>query len=313
VAVVRPRWGTDDRRRQRAAVLAFAVALFAFVLPFATVSCDEAQVEATGADLVLRSAPDEEGTREEDFELGDLVVAYGGGLATAAFLAFALSLLAAVRGWNGGWATLAGLVGVSALVILKTRGGGGGESIAEVDTKAGGILAAGAGAAGFLVAGAAWLGGKERPSLKPVAPVAAAALVLFGYLYPVEHAPPLSVAYVDSLDLRNPWDGVFWLLPVLVGILFLARRQGVPRGLAALSVGVLAVVGVDVADEIGHYWREEDRSVGIAPVVFLAGMITAAAWAIVGQWRRLAHPAFVPLAAGLALGLAAWAVSPANA
>jgi hypothetical protein len=42
-------------------------------------------------------------------------------------------------------------------------------------------------------------------------------------------------------------------------------------------------------------------------------MVTAAAWAIVAQWRQLVRPAFVPLAAGLAIGLAAWAASPANA
>jgi hypothetical protein len=298
---------------QRAAAVAFAVALLAFVLPFATVSCDGARVEPTGAQLVLRSAPDEEGTPQRDFQLGDLVVAYGGGLATAAFLAFALSLLAAVRGWNGGWATLAGLVGVAALVFLKTRGGAEGEAIAEVDAKAGGIVAAGAGAVGSLVAGAAWLRGDERPRLQPVAPAAAGALLLFGYLYPVEHAPPLSVAYADTLDIKNPWDGAFWLLPVLVGILFLARRQGVSRGMTALSVGVLAVVGADVADEIRHYWRDDDTRVGVSPIAFLAGMITAGAWAIVGQWRQLVRPAFVPLAAGLAIGLAAWAASPANA
>jgi hypothetical protein len=297
---------------RRAATAAFAVALFAYVLPFATVSCDGARVEPTGADLVLRSAPEEEGTPQQDFELGDLVVAYGGGLATAAFLAFALSLLAAVRGWNGGWATLAGLVGVAALVFLKTRGGGEGEAIADVDAKAGGIVAAGAGAVGGLIAGAAWLRGDERPRLQPAAPVAAWALLLFGYLYPVEHEPPLSVAYADTLDLENPWDGAFWLLPVLVGILFLAKRQGLSRATAALSVGVLAVVGTDVADEIGHYWRDGD-AVGVSPIAFLAGMITAAVWAIVDQWRQLVRPAFVPLAAGLALGLAAWAVSPANA
>jgi hypothetical protein len=297
---------------QRAPAVAFAVALLAFVLPFATVSCDGARVEPTGAELVLRSAPEEEGTPQQDFELGELVVAYGGGLATAAFLAFALSLLAAVRGWNGGWATLAGLVGVAALVFLKTRGGGEGEAIADVEAKAGGIVAAGAAAVGSLIAGAAWLRGDERPRLQPIAPVAAWALLVFGYLYPVEHEPPLSVAYADTLDLENPWDGAFWLLPVLVGILFLAKRQGLSRATAALSVGVLAVVGTDVADEIGHYWRDGDV-VGVSPIAFLAGMITAAVWAIVDQWRQLVRPAFVPLAAGLALGLAAWAVSPANA
>ena len=298
---------------RHAAAGAFAVGLLAFVLPFATVSCDDARVEPTGADLVLRSAPDTEGTPPEGLEFGELVVAYGGGLATAAFLAFALSLLAAVRGWTGGWATLGGLVGVAALVFLKTRGSGGGpETIAEVDAKVGGILAAGAGALGALVAGASWLRGNTRPPLRPVAPAAAAVLLLFGYLYPSERAPLSSFAYADTLDVKHPWDGAFWLLPVLVGILFLARRHGVSRSWASFSVGVLAVAGADIADEIWNVWRADDVRTGVAPIAFLAGIVTAGAWAIADQWRQLRRPALIPLVAGLAVALVAWLASPAN-
>ncbi|HZM19575.1 MAG TPA: hypothetical protein VFB87_09205, partial [Gaiellaceae bacterium] len=130
---------------RRLTPLAFVLALFAFALPFATVSCDDAQVEASGADLVLRSPPETEGRAPDGIELGELVVASGGGLATAAFLAFALGLLASARRWQSGWAPLAGAVGVAALVFLKTRGGP--ENIAEVDTEIGAFLAAGAGAA----------------------------------------------------------------------------------------------------------------------------------------------------------------------
>ena len=84
---------------RRIVPLAFALALLAFALPFATVSCDESSVEVSGAELVLRIAPEPEGfAAPEGVELGELVVAYGGGLATAAFLAFVLSLLASVRG-----------------------------------------------------------------------------------------------------------------------------------------------------------------------------------------------------------------------
>lgn len=299
---------------RRAAAGAFAVGLFAFVLPFATVSCEEAHVEPTGADLVLRTAPETQGTPPEEADLGELVVAYGGGLATAAFLAFAISLLGAVRGWAGGWATFGGLVGVAALVFLKTRGSGrGAEALADVDARVGGILAAGAGAAGGLAAGAAWLGGNAKPQLRPLAPVAAAALLLFGYLYPSERAPLSNFAYADMLDLRNPWDGAFWLLPVLVGILCLARRQGISRNLASLSIGVLAVAAADVADEIWNALREDDVRVGVASIAFLAGIGTAGAWAIADQWRELRRPALPPLAAGLAVGLVAWLVSPANA
>jgi hypothetical protein len=190
---------------RRLVPLAFALALLAFALPFATVSCDAARVEASGADLVLRTPPETEGRAPEGIELGELVVAAGGGLATAAFLAFALGLLASARKWGSGWAPFAGVVGVAALVFLKTRGGP--ENIAEVDARIGAFLAAGAGAAAALGAGAVWLRG-ARPPLRPLAPVIAAGLVLFGYLFPSERSPLVVVAYADTLNLRRPWDGV---------------------------------------------------------------------------------------------------------
>ncbi len=112
---------------------------------------------------------------------------------------------------------------------------------------------------------------------------------------------------------ENPWDGAFWLLPVLVGLLFLARRQGVSARLTAFSVGVLAVAGADVADEIWNLLREDDVGPGLAPFAFLAGIVTAGAWAITDQWRKLRRPALVPLIAGVAIALVAWLASPANA
>jgi hypothetical protein len=302
----------------------FGAALVAFVLPFATVSCGDSRVTPTGADLVLRTAPETEGQTPsspegeepslEGLDLGELVVAYGGGLATVAFLAFALSLLAAVRGWAPGWAPIAGTVGVAALVFLKTRGadGRGPEDIAEVDARIGGILAAGMGAAGALAAGAVWLRGDDRPSLRPLTPVVAAALLLFGYLFPSERSPLIVAAYADTLDLRNPWDGAFWLLPVLVGVLLMVRRQEPPRALVAFAVGVFAITGADVADEILQLWREDEAQPGVSSIVFLGGMITAGAWAIGKEWRGLRPPAPIPLAAGIAIALVAWLASPAN-
>ena len=285
------------------------LALFAFALPFATVSCDDAQVEASGADLVLRSPPETEGRAPDGNELGELVVASGGGLATAAFLAFALGLLASARMWQSGWAPLAGAAGVAALVFLKTRGGP--ENIAEVDTQIGAFLATGAGAAAALAAAAVWLRG-DRPPLRPLAPVIAAGLLLFGYLFPSERSPLVVVAYADTLNLRRPWDGVFWLLPIVVGILLLARRHGVSHNLAGFAVGVLAVAGADVADEIWGLARENDVQPGIGPPLFLAGIVTAGAWAITNEWRALRRPALLPLAAGAGVTLAAWLASPAG-
>ncbi|HEY7705885.1 MAG TPA: hypothetical protein VH968_01795 [Gaiellaceae bacterium] len=297
---------------RRASTAAFAVALLAFVLPFATVSCDELSVEPTGADLVLGSAPETEGPNPEGIALGELVVAYGGGLATAAFLAFALSLLALVRTWSSAWATLAGAVGVAALLFLKTRGSGGTDGVTEVDARLGGILAGAGGAAGALAAGTIWLRNEGRPSLRPLAPVAAAALILFGYLFPSERSPLLTVAYADTLDLRHPWDGVFWLLPVVVGIAFLALRRELSPRLSAFGVGILAVVAVDLADEIQQLVRDDNGQPGIAPIAFLAGVITAGLWAIASEWLQLRRPPLIPFGAGLALSIAAWLASPAS-
>ena len=299
---------------RRAAPLAFAVALLAFALPFATVSCDESSVQVSGAELVARSTPETEGfVAPEGVALGELVVAYGGGLATAAFLAFALSLLAMVRVWASAWAPLGGAVGVVALLFLKTRGTGGGgpEDIADVDARIGGYLAAGAGAAGALAAGAVWLRG-DRPPLRPVTPAVAAGLLLFGYLFPSERRALLELAYADTLNLRRPWEGAFWLLPVLVGVLLLARRHAVSRNLASFAVGVLAVAAADVADEIWDLLREDGAQPGLAAIAFLGGILSAGAWTVASELRGLRRPAPLPLAAGAAITLVAWLASPAN-
>jgi hypothetical protein len=297
---------------RRLAWVPFAVALLAFALPFATVSCDDARVEPSGADLLLRTAPESEGTQREGIELGELVVAYGGGLATAAFLAFALSLLAAARGWRSGWAPLAGVAGVAALLFLKMRGGGNPGGIAEVDARLGGILAAAGGAAGVVAAAAVWLREKPGPSLRPVTPVVAASLLLFGYLFPANRSQVVATAYADTLDLTRPWDGVFWLLPVLVGVLLLAHRSAVSPNLAAFAVGVLAVAGADVADEIWSLLREDNFQPGVGAIAFFAGIVTAGAWTVANEWSRMRRPAPLPLLAGVALALLAWLASAAN-
>lgn len=298
---------------RRVASVLFAVALLAFVLPFAVVSCDGSRVEPTGAELMLRTAPESEGLPPEGVALGELVVAYGGGLATAAFLAFALSLVAAVRAWRAGWAPLAGIVGVAALLFLWTRGSGEAEGVVDVDARLGGFLAGGAGAAGALAAAAVWLAAEPRPSVRPLAPVAAASLLLFGYLFPADRSSIFTSAYADTLDVTRPWDGAFWLLPVLTGVLLLARRDGVPPNLAAFAAGVLAVAGADVGEEAWDVLRDEGLRAAVAAIAFLAGIVTAGAWAVANEWTRLRRPALLPFLAGAALTLAAWLASPANA
>ena len=139
-----------------------------------------------------------------------------------------------------------------------------------------------------------------------------AGLLLFGYLFPSERSPLVVVAYADTLNLRRPWDGAFWLLPVVVGVLLLARRHSLSRTLAGFAVGVLAVGAADVADEIWSLVREENAQPGIAPPAFLAGIVTAGAWAITHEWRGLRRPALLPLAGGVTVTLVAWLASPAG-
>jgi hypothetical protein len=149
--------------------------------------------------------------------------------------------------------------------------------------------------------------------LRPLAPAVAASLLLFGYLFPAERSSLLTIAYADTLDVTRPWDGLFWLLPVVVGVLLLARRRRLSPGLAAFAVAVLAVAGADVAEEVWSLLRDDALQPGAGAIAFLAGIVTAGAWAVANEWSRLRRPAPVPLIAGVALTLAAWLASPANA
>jgi hypothetical protein len=77
-------------------------------------------------------------------------------------------------------------------------------------------------------------------------------------------------------------------------------------------VGILAVVAVDLADEIQQLVRDDNGQPGIAPIAFLAGVITAGLWAIASEWLQLRRPPLIPFGAGLALSIAAWLASPAS-
>lgn len=273
---------------RRFSSISFAVALAAFVLPFTTVSCDELRVEASGADLILRTNPETEGANPERLELGRLVTSFGGGLATAAFLAFALALFAVVRTWGDGWVLLAGAAGLVALLCLKTRGGGATESTITVDSRMGAWLSAVAAAAGALAVGIPWLR-ESRPPLRPSAPLVGATLLLVGYLLPSDRSPIASSAYADSLTVREPWRSAFWLLPVAVGIAVLALRLSISHELSTVALGVFVPTGIVVAHEIVMLWRDELRP-GAAPFLFLAGMLISAWW--VGARRaRAGRPA----------------------
>jgi len=277
---------------QRVPIPAFALALAAFVLPFATVSCGELQVEPSGAELVLRTTPETEGANPDRLELGGVVTSFGGGLATAAFLAFALALVASVRSWGDGWVLLAGIVGLSSLLFLKTRGGGGAEGVISVDARFGAWLSAGAAATGALAAGTTWLR-EQRPPLRPFAPLLGVALLLVGYLLPADRSPLVSFAYADSLTIREPWLSAFWLLPVAVGITVLARRGSVTRELSTVALSVFAPTGIIVGHEIWTLWREDGVQAGPAPFVFLAG-IAVSVWSAGSRRGRAERPAEPP-------------------
>ncbi|HEU6445109.1 MAG TPA: hypothetical protein VFL61_08645 [Gaiellaceae bacterium] len=287
---------------RRFAWVPFAVALAAFALPFAAVSCDGLRAEPSGADLVLRTPPETTGRSPQRLDLGSLVVAYGGGLATAAFLAFALALLAALRPWDAGWPVLGTLTGLASLLFLKTRSAGGAEGAFDVEIREGAYLAFGAGLAGLAVGAAAWLR-EGRPEIRPVAPLAGALLVLFGYLYPSNGRAGIDTAYADTLNIREPWKAAFWLLPVVVATALLAQRRRLGAALAAFALGVFAVAGSEAAQAV---WS----GAGIGPVALLAGVTVGAAWAVAVQWAERRRPARLWLVAGIAVALGGWVLRP---
>lgn len=263
----------------------FAVALLAFALPFATVSCDTQSVEPSGADFVLRSPPDTEGPNENGFDLGGLVVAYGGGLATASFLAFALALVGALRSWHPGWVPLCGLVGIASLVLLKTRPGGGG--VVDVDVRFGALLAAGAAAVGALAGMVVWLRSDGAPALRPFTPVLGAGLLVLGYLLPSYESDLLNVTYADSLDLREPRLDTLWILAPAAGVLLLARRRTLTQRIALLALGILALAGIALSEDIWSAWRDEQLEPAAGSFVLLAGVLISSAFAARVPSRRV--------------------------
>jgi hypothetical protein len=275
---------------RRYAWVPFAVALAAFVLPFATVSCGELHVKPSGADLVLRTPPETEGSNPEGIDLGALVVARGGGLATAAFLAFALALLASVRAWDRGWVLLGAVTGVTALLVLKTRTGGAAQGVIEIDAGAGAYLAVGAAAVGTLLLAPRWLR-TASSRVRPAAPVAGVLLVLAGYLLPAQRSAVLSASYADSLTVRQPWTSAFLLLPVAASLVLLARRHEVTPDLSTVTLAVFGPTAVVFVYEIWMLWRDEARQVGVAPFLMLGGIVLSAGWAFSARKGRAGRPA----------------------
>ena len=274
----------------------FAVALLAFVLPFATVSCDQLHVETSGAELVLRASPETQGPNEEGVELGGLVVEFGGGLATASFLAFALALVASLRGWSPGWVPLCGLAGIAALAFLETRtGGAAAGGVVDVDARFGAVLAAGTAALGALAGALTWLRTGGAPSLRPFTPVLGAGLLVLGYLLPSNRSDAFNVAYADSLNVRDPHSAALWVLAPAVGMLLLARRRTLTRLVASLALGVLTVAGIAVSEDIWSASRDDRLKPGIASFVLLAGVLVSGRFAArVARRDRAGRPVAAP-------------------
>ncbi len=268
----------------------FAVALAAFALPFATVSCSDQRVEPSGADFVLRSPPENTGPTEDELDLGSLVVELGGGLATAAFLSFALALLAALRSWRPAWVPLCGLVGLGSLWLLKTRTGGeAAGGIAEVDVRFGALAAAGSGAIGVLAGMLVWLRGDGLRALRLSLPAVGAGLLVVGYLLPHSESQ-LESAYVDSLDLRGPRLDTFWLCAPAVGVFLLARREALTRRGAFLALALLTVAGIAASEDIWSAWRDEDVQPAAASFVLLTGVLLSSVFAARVARRGRAEP-----------------------
>jgi hypothetical protein len=114
----------------------FGLALLAFFLPFATVSCDGAQTTFTGIQLVTETVP-AGGTTNDGRSLGEQVEDEASLLAMTAFAAavvgFGLALIGVTKG--PGWLAAAGLV-ATVLLGLKPL-----QSLADVTYLSGYLLA----------------------------------------------------------------------------------------------------------------------------------------------------------------------------
>ena len=144
--------------------------------------------------------------------------------------------------------------GVVALVFLKTAAGGGGHRGGRREDRRRPAAGAGQRRSGGRRGLAAWRSSaSSTPGSGDRRRVVAVRLPV-----PVRAFAARRVAYADTLNVRRPWDGAFWLLPVVVGVLLLARRHAVSRTLAGFAVGVLAVAAADIADEIWDLVQEDD-------------------------------------------------------
>lgn len=269
--------------------LPFAVALFAFVLPFATVSCGQVSVEPTGADLVLRTPPETQDP--DDPGIGRVVVDFGGGLATVAFLAFAFALVASARDWGYAWVTLAGFTGVAALVVLKMRGGGGGGAVVEVDAGVGGFLAGLAGTAGAVAVLSVWT---RKQRVRANLPAAGLVAIVAGYIAPAWQTELLASSYADTLNVREPWRGLFWLLPIAAAASLVVRRDLLTRDLSTVA---LAVYGPTAVVTVHDLWRssQDDRAEpGPGPFLVLLGLGLSGWFALRARRGPTARPARAP-------------------
>ena len=100
-----------------ASPLLFALVGLAFLLPFATVSCDGARTTFTGAQLVAHTVPQGGKVAEPpdcSTEISRCVERSGSGVATAALLAAALGFVLGIVGARRGpgWCAAAGLAAV---------------------------------------------------------------------------------------------------------------------------------------------------------------------------------------------------------
>jgi hypothetical protein len=159
----------------------------------------------------------------------------------------------------------------------------------------GAVLAVVAGGLGTAAAATIWLR-EEHPTAPPVVPAVGAGLLLLGYLLPIVASGFPNGAYADSLNVREPWEAVFWLLAPAFGLALVARGRSPTTFLAGFALAIFVGGGAAV---VHHVWtmRPFDELV-LGPHVYFGGLVLSAASAIGHVQRRQLAAIVLPFLVG---------------
>ena len=321
--------GMKVLRRIRLWALPFAVAVGAFALPFGTVTACDEKMTVSGIQLVSGSPPASHSIKDNspsaNRDVGQVVVAVGGGLALGAF-ACALSAfgLAFARGRRAASvAAGAGAIGATALLQLALRGRADADAF---DLRLGLVLAGGASVVGALGAATGAVRGwkRRRPSTGVVLAASGTVLLAVGTILSFVREGYEGSSTGDSLlDFLAPgighgaaWLGLEPALLVLVATAVLAAAPrwrslgGFLAGLGAVSLtGHMAMI-VNLLrrpenDDGRHYLFATGGAVLLAGslVLLIGGLLLARGEA--GSHGPLGRLTRLGLLAGAGLSLAA--------